>query len=119
MKIYSRSVGVTVLSTIIISATAQQNQKYVYTEDEVKEVYLKNAYISGCSKRGCTYRSVRGYVPTYVPEGDTLPLYIRLSGTFDKFAWSTDVQIQTKDMAMRGLAAFSVDYDNTVYPFRW
>ena len=46
---------------------------------------------------------------------------MRLAGTGDVFPWSTDVdvQVQTKDMAMRGLVALSVNYDNAVYPLVW
>ena len=116
MKIYSKSVAILSAAIVIGSAIAQpQNQHYKYNQDEVKEVYLKNAYKTGPR----SYKSIRGYVPSNVATGDAMPLYIRLAGTFDKLSWSTDVQVQTKDMAMRGFAAFSVDYDNTIYPFRW
>jgi len=44
---------------------------------------------------------------------------MRLAGTGDVLPWSSDVQVQTKDMAMRGLVALSVNYDNAVYPLVW
>ena len=112
MKIYSKSVAILSANIIIGSAIAQpKNQQYKYNQDEVKEVYLKNAYKTGGPR---SYKSIRGYVPSN--NAEKIPLYIRLAGTFDKFPWSEDVQIQTKDMAMRGFAALSVEYDNTVYP---
>ena len=61
MKIYSKSVAILSAAIVIGSAIAQpQNQHYKYNQDEVKEVYLKNAYKTGPR----SYKSIRGYVPS-------------------------------------------------------
>lgn len=105
------------MSNIIGSSTANPDQyeQYLYTQDQVTEVYLRRAYKSANGN----YNSIRGYAPPIDPAGEKRPLYMRLAGTGDVFPWSTDVQVQTKDMAMRGLVALSVNYDNAVYPLVW
>ena len=97
------------------SPNPNQYEQYLYTQDEVTEVYLRRAYKSDDGN----YNSIRGYAPPMNAAGDSRPLYIRLAGTADVLPWSADVQVQTKDMAMRGLVALSVSYDNAVYPLLW
>ena len=122
MKVFSQfksksTITLLGMSNIIGSSTATPNQyeQYLYTQDEVTEVYLRRAYISD----GGNYNSIRGYAPPMNADGEGHPLYIRLAGTADVLPWSADVQVQTKDMAMRGLVALSVSYDNAVYPLIW
>jgi len=105
------------MSHIIGSSTANTDQyeQYLYSQDQVTEVYLRRAYKSDSGN----YNSIRGYAPPMNAAGEKRPLYMRLAGTGDIFSWSTDVQVQTKDMAMRGLVALSVNYDNAVYPLVW
>lgn len=80
MKVFSHSKSKTItllgMSNIIGSSTANPNQyeQYLYTQDEVTEVYLRRAYKSD---EDGNYNSIRGYAPP-MNAGGGHPLYIRM-----------------------------------------